>query len=178
MTKPEDYPLAQLLTIKQNRFDQAVKILEEKKLLLEKAYEKLYDLTQAKDKVLNHKIAKLTQLREELDRGTSSDKIQQMKAYLKVVDTKLAEEEKKVADQKRQVNIAQSQVDTATDELFQRKKDLEKLEIHKKEWEKESRYWIEQKEGILHDEQGASMHHLRQKEEELRKKNREKNDNQ
>jgi flagellar biosynthesis chaperone FliJ len=177
MTKQPDYPLEQLLEIKKNRFDQAVKILEEKKVILEKAYEKLYDLTQERDLALEHKVAKLTQLRSELDQGTSSDKIQQMKVYLKVVDAKLAEKEKKVVDQQKQVDIAQKQVDVATDELFQRKKDLEKLEIHRKEWEKEIQYWLDQKENVEHDEQGSATHHLRKKEENLRKKDREKNEN-
>jgi len=177
MTKKPDYPLEQLLLIKKNRFDQAVKTLEEKKAILEKAYEKLYDLTQERDKALEHKIAKLTQLRNELDQGTSSDKIQQMKVYLKVVDAKLAEKEAKVKEQQKQVDIAQKQVDVATDELFQRKKDLEKLEIHRKEWEKEMQYWVEQKESVEHDEQGSATYHLRKKEEDLRKKDREKNGN-
>lgn len=172
MQNPLKYPLEQLVEIKKNRFDQAVKTLEEKKAILEKAYEKLYDLTQERDKVAQHRHAKLTQLRQSLDEGTTSDKIQQMKAYLKTVDEKLAEREKKVVDQQKQVDLAQKQVDLATEELFQRKKDLEKLEIHKKEWEKEVQYWTEQKEAVEHDEQGSSIHVTRKREAESRKKNR------
>ena len=126
-----------------------------------------------KNKVLEHKKAKLAQLRQTLDEGTTTDKIQQMKAYLKIVDAKLVEREKKVAEQQKQVDLAQKQVDLATDELFQRKKDLEKLEMHKLEWEKEVRYWIEQKEAVEHDEQGAATHSLRKRESETRKKERE-----
>ena len=177
MANPLNYPLEQLMTIKKNRFDQAVKTLEEKKAILEKAYEKLYDLTQERDEVLSHKTAKLTQLRETLDEGTTTDKIQQMKVYLKTVDEKLAEKQKKVADQQKQVDLAQKQVDLATDELLQRKKDLEKLEMHKLEWEKEVRYWTEQKEAVEHDEQGSAMHQIRKREDESRKKHREKTDN-
>lgn len=171
---PLTYPLQQLVTIKKNRFDQAVKTLEEKKLLLEKAHELLYDLTQEKNQVLDHKTSKLTQLRQGMDEGIATDKIQQMKAYLKTVDERLKEKEKKVADQKKQVDLAQQQVDLATEELFQRKKDLEKLEMHKVEWEKEVRYWTEREEAIEHDEQGAAAHLLRKKEREGRRK--EKND--
>lgn len=170
MNKPLSYPLEQLMTIKKNRFDQAVKTLEQKKEILEKAYEKLYVVTQDRDQILTHKRAKLTQLREALDEGTTTDKIQQMKGYLKIVDEKLADKEKKVVEQQKQVDLAQKQVDIATDELFQRKKDLEKLEMHKQEWEKEVRYWAEQKEAVEHDEQGAQTHSIRRKEEENRKK--------
>lgn len=170
MNQPLSYPLEQLMTIKKNRFDQAVKTLEKKKEILEKAYEKLYDLTQARDEVLTHKQAKLAQLRESLDEGTTTDKIQQMKSYMAIVDEKLAEKQKKVVEQKKQVDIAQNQVDIATDELFQRKKDLEKLEIHKKEWEKEVKYWVEQKETVEHDEQGSATHAIRKKDLETRKK--------
>lgn len=172
MNKPLSYPLEQLMTIKKNRFDQAVKTLEQKKEILEKAYEKLYDLTQDRDQVLEHKTAKMTQFREALDEGTTTDKIQQMKVYLKIVEEKLAEKQKKVTDQQKQVDLAQKQVDIATDELFQRKKDLEKLEIHKQEWEKEVRYWTEQKEAVEQDEQGSATHTLRKK-EEIRRKERE-----
>ncbi len=171
MNKPLSYPLEQLMLIKKNRFDQAVKTLEKKKEILEKAYEKLYDLTQDRNKVLEHKQAKLTQLRQSLDEGTTTDKIQQMKGYLKIVAEKLAAKEKKVAEQQKQVDLAQKQVDLATDELFQRKKDLEKLEMHKQEWEKELRYWTEQKEAVEHDEQGSTTHTLRKRESETRKKN-------
>lgn len=170
MNKPLNYPLEQLVIIKKNRFDQAVKTLEQKKAILEKAYEKLYGLTQERDQVLTHKQSKLLQLREALDEGTTTDKIQQMRRYLTVVEEKLAEKEKKVVEQQKQVDLAQKQVDLATDELFQRKKDLEKLEIHKKEWEKEVQYWVEQKEAVEHDEQGAQAYNLRKKEQNLREK--------
>lgn len=166
-----NYPLEQLMIIKKNRFDQAVKVLEEKKLILEKAYDKLYDLTKERDEVLQHKMAKLQQLRNALDEGLRTDKIQQMKVYLKVVEEKLKEKEKKVRDQQMQVDQAQKQVDLATEELFQRKKDLEKLEMHKTEWEKEVHYLTERKEAVEHDEQGSATHLLRKREEESRKKN-------
>lgn len=170
MNTPLSYPLEQLMTIKQNRFDQAVKTLAQKKEILEKAKEKLYLLTKERDEVLQHKTAKLTQMREALDEGTSTDKIQQMKVYLKVVETKLAEKQAKVVEQQKQVDLAQKQVDLATQEVFQRKKDLEKLEMHKLEWEKELRYWTEQKEAIEQDEQGSNTHTMRKKERETRKK--------
>ena len=115
MNQPLNYPLQQLMEIKKNRFDQAVKTLEEKKAILEKAYEKLFDLTQERDQVKEHRAAKLQQLRESLDEGTTTDKIQQKKAYLKIVDEKLADKEKKVVEQQKQVDIAQKQVDAATD---------------------------------------------------------------
>ncbi len=177
MSKQPNYPLEQMITIKKNRFDAAIKTLEEKKAVLGKAYEKLHDLTQEKDEVLQHKQAKLDQLRHELDTGTTTDVIQRSKIYLKIVDEKLAEKVKKVAEQQKVVDAAQKQVDIATDDLFQKKKDLEKLELHKKEWEKEMGYWVAQKEGVEQDEQGSATHFLRKKEVETRKKDREKKEN-
>jgi len=169
MAQVPSYPLEQLMVIKKNRFDQAIKTLEAKKELLEKEYEKLFDLTQEQNEVQEHKTAKLAQLREALDQGTTTDKIQQMKAYLKVVDEKLAEKKKKVVDQQKAVDAAQKQVDLATDDLFQKKKDLEKLELHKKEWEKEMGYLVEQKEASEHDEQGAATHQIMQRAKKMRK---------
>ncbi len=172
MNNPLSYPLEQLMTIKKNRFDQAIKILAQKKEILEKAKEKLYLTTKERDEVLQHKTAKLTQMREASDEGASTDKIQQMKLYLKVVEGKLAEKQAKVVEQQKQVDLAQKQVDLATEEVFQRKKDLEKLEMHKQEWEKEVRYWTEQKEAIEQDEQGSATHTLRKRDVETRKKSK------
>lgn len=167
---PLNYPLEQLMTIKKNRFDQAVKLLEEKKLLLEKAYGVLSDATQERDEIKRHKTDKLTQLREALDAGTSTDKIQQMKVYLKTVEERLFEKEKKVTDAQKKVDQAQNQVDLATQELFQRKKDLEKLEMHKEDWEKEVRYWTERKDSAEQDEQGSATYTQRKREETKRRK--------
>lgn len=174
MTDLPQYPLEQVITIKKNRFDQAVKTLEEKKEILEKAYEKLYDLTQEKEEVEIHRKAKLDQMREALDEGTTTDKIQQMKAYLKIVEEKLKEKVKKVTDQQKIVDAAQVQVDLATDDLFQKKKDLEKLELHKKEWESQAKYIVEQKEGVEHDEQGSATYQRSKREEKMRRKDRDK----
>ena len=170
MVRPSNYPLEQVLSIKKNRFDQAVKTLELKKEILEKAYEKLFDLTQEYEEVLNHKKEKLDQLRQEMDEGASIDKIQQMKVYSKIVEEKLKEKKKKVDAQQKVVDAAQVQVDLATDDLFQKKKDVEKLELHKKEWEKEEKYLIERKEEVEHDEQGSSSYNRVQREKKMRKK--------
>src|SRR3990167_3585080 len=170
MANPLNYPLEELMVIKKNRFDQAVQVLEEKKTILEKTYETLYDVTKKRDEVLEHKRTKLTQLRDSLDEGTSTDKIQQMKIYLKLVEENLSAKEKKVVEQQKQVDFAQKQVDIATDELFQKKKDLEKMEIHKQEWEKEVHYWAERKEAGEHDEQGSTTHQLRKQEKKMREK--------
>ncbi|MEN9654232.1 MAG: hypothetical protein RL235_344 [Chlamydiota bacterium] len=166
----EKYPLEQLVTIKKNRFDQAVKILAEKKALLAKATQKLYELTQDRDATLTHKIAKLDQFRQALDAGTPTDKIQQMKVYLKVVDETLAEKEKKVQAQQKQVDAAQQQVDVATDDMLQKRKDVEKIEMHQKEWETQANRETERKEAIEHDEQGSQIHHTRKRDEEYRNK--------
>lgn len=168
MSQNPQYPLEQVITIKKNRFDQAVKTLETKKEILEKAYEKLFDLTQEFDDVAKHKKAKLDQIRDSLDAGTSTDKIQQMKVYLKTVEEKLTEKKKKVDAQQKVVDSAQAQVDLATDDLFQKKKDLEKLELHKKEWEKEATYTLERKEEAEHDEQGSAGYHRLKREKKSR----------
>lgn len=170
MAESPQYPLEQVIAIKKNRFDQAIKTLEIKKEILEKAYEKLYDLTQEWEEVKQHKQGKLDQLRDALDTGTTSDKVQQMKAYLKVVDEKVLEKKKKVDAGQKAVDAAQVQVDLATDDLFQKKKDLEKLEIHKKEWSKEAAYTLERKEEAEHDEQGSAGYSRSQKEKKMRDK--------
>ena len=168
MAKKSRYPLEQVIEIKKNRFDQAVRTLEEKKEILEKAYEALFDLNQALDEIKAHKQAKLDQIRNALDEGTSSDKIQQMKVYLKVVDEKVLEQKKKRDKQQTVVDDAQEEVDLATDDLFQKKKDLEKLELHKKEWEIQDARELERKEESEHDEQGSAGYHRLKKDKKMR----------
>lgn len=160
MTQPT-YPLQQLAEIKKKRLDEAEKILREKKALLVKEEEKLQALEKERDEVLNHKRDKLTQLREELDRGTTSDKIQQMKQYLKIVDEDLLRHEKKVKDQQKQVEKAKEEVEKARQEYVKKERDLEKIAIHRKEWGAEVNLEQLRQEGITTDELGSAMFTLR-----------------
>jgi hypothetical protein len=48
---------------------------------------------------------------------------------------------------------------------------MEKLDMHKGEWEKEMRYWVDQKETAERDEQGSATYSAKKREEELRRKN-------
>jgi chromosome segregation ATPase len=155
------YPLSQLITIKKTRYDQAIKILTEKKQILAKEQEKLQKVKSQRDKVLEHKKDKLHQIQQEWEHGTTSDKIKQMDTYVQVVDERLTECEKKVQQQQQIVENAQQQVAIAKKELFARQKDVDKLEIHKKEWEKEVKYWTEQQATIEHDELGSAQYTMR-----------------
>lgn len=167
MKQNSKYPLAQVASIKKRRLDEAEKILKEKKQILAKEEEKLLLLKQKRDEVKEHKMAKLTQLREKLDEGTTSDKIQEMRQYLKIVDEKLKTEEAKVKEQKKQVDLAEKQVDLARQDLFKKQKDVEKLGLHHKEWEKEIAHELARQAGIETDELGSSMHVLRKKPKKL-----------
>src|SRR3990167_5058886 len=96
----EEYPLEELFTIKIRRFETAIKVLEEKKRLYLKEVEILRKVEEERDEVLKHKNDKLKQLRESLDTGERTDKIQEKKRYLEIVKDKLLEKEKKVQKQK------------------------------------------------------------------------------
>lgn len=157
------YPLQQVMEVKQKRVDDAEKVVKEKQQALEKEKEKLAAREADRDKVKTHQVDKLTQLREELDGGTTSPKIQQMKAYLKVVDEKLKAEEKKVADQKKEVDKAKENLKKAQEELKLRRLELDKLEYHKKEWEKGVHKELQLKEIREHDELGSMIHSSRQR---------------
>ncbi len=105
----EKYPLDQLAQIKQKRLEEAEKVLRDKKEALAREQEKMVQLEKKRDEVKTHYKAKLSQLREKLDEGTSSTKITQMKQYLKLVVEDLAVEEKKVAAQALVVETAEKQ---------------------------------------------------------------------
>ncbi|MBS0652339.1 MAG: type III secretion T3S chaperone [Verrucomicrobia bacterium] len=158
MNHPHKYPLEQLAIIKHKKLEEAEKALKEKKEALIKEEEKLKAVEKERDKVKEHRIAKLQQLRDKLDEGTSTDKIQQMKYYLKVVDEKLKGKELKVKEQQKQVENAQKQVELARQDFLKKQQDVEKLRLHREEWEKEMRLVLEHIEGVESDELGSAMH--------------------
>ena len=156
------YPLEQLALIKAKRLEESEKILQEKKNLLSKEETKLASVEKERDKVRHHKEVKLQQLRDELDSNTTTLKIQQMKFYLKDVDGKLNQQEVKVKDQKKQVDAAKQAVETARKDMLQKQQDVEKIRIHRKEWEKEKKAHLELLDSIETDELGTTIH-LKQK---------------
>lgn len=151
------YPLKQVLEIKYRRVEEAEKTLKEKKQLLEKEQEKLKQAEAERDKVLKHQKDKLQQLREETSHATTSPKIQQMKVYLKVVLEKLEIEEKKVKEQQEQVKTAQNNVDAAKKDLDRKRLEVDKIESHKKDWEKGIKKELEIIEAREQDEIGGTM---------------------
>lgn len=158
MEKKVVYPLAQVLEVKQRRVEDAEKVVKEKQLLLEKEEEKLKQRQAERDKVKQHKLDKLQQLRDAMDHETTSPKIQQIKVYLKVVDEKLKVEEKKVKDQQEQVNIATKNLEQAKEDLRRKRQEVDKLMMHKKDWEREARKEQEIIDGREQDELGSIIY--------------------
>lgn len=149
------YPLAEVLQVKKRRVENAEQVVKEKKSLLEKEEEKLRQRELERDKVKNHYNAKLFQMREEMDMGTTSPKIQQMKVYLKIVKENLAVEDKKVKDQEAQVETAKKNLELAKEDLNRKRQEVEKFETHKVDWKKEMQKEMEIMEGREMDELGT-----------------------
>jgi flagellar biosynthesis chaperone FliJ len=166
----KEYPLEQLAIIKQKKLEEAEKLLREKKEILEKESKKLKSLEEERDKVKEHKDAKLTQLREALDQETTTDKIQQMRQYLKVVVDELKKKDIKVKEQEKQVQTAKNEVDLARTNLVKKQQDVEKLVEHRKDWQKEKYAEEEHKESIESDEIGSAKYILKRHEAKKRKK--------
>lgn len=159
------YPLQQVLAVKKSRVEKAEKVVEEKKRALDIEQEKLKRVSAERDEILHHQQEKMLQIREELDRGTTSDKILQMKVYLKIVDEKRKKAEQQVVQQQQQTTQAEKVLEAAREELRIKRMEEEKLRIHREEWEKETRRELEQAEAKEHDEIGQLMHesHKRKK---------------
>lgn len=151
------YPLQQVMAIKKRRIEEAEKNVREKQKALEAEQEKLKAREAERDKVKKHYQDKLLQLRQEFDQGTTSDKIDQIKKYLKVVQERLAAEEKKVKDQQQQVDVAEKNLQLAKQQLKEREKELDKIETHKKEWTKETKKELQILETREEDELGSTM---------------------
>ena len=151
--------------MKQRRVDEAEKVVREKELALKNEQEKLKGLEEQRDIVKAHKKDKLQQLRDELDQcqGTTTGTIQQMKTYLKIVDEKLAVEEKKVKEQMEKVKAAENNLTQAKLDLQRKRHEVDKIAAHRKDWEKEMRKEQEIIEGREQDELGSIIHTTHQR---------------
>ncbi|NGX57950.1 MAG: hypothetical protein K940chlam3_00851 [Chlamydiae bacterium] len=157
------YPLEQVLELKERRVKAAEKKVKEALEALEKEKVILKQKEKARDKVLKHRNDKLAQLRAEMDlvdTTTTAAKIQQMKDYLKVVAMKLEDEEKKVEEQQKQVEAAEEAVEQAKEELRLRRLEVEKLNIHKKDWLKIMKDELRREEEREFDELGSVIYQL------------------
>lgn len=152
------YPLEQVLIVKQDRVKKAEKVVQEKKRALEIEEEKFKKIAAERNRVLKHHNDKLLQMREKFDAGTTSPEIQQMKVYLGIVKENLKKEEEKAKKQKEQVVIAEKKLAEAKQDLKNKRKEVEKLEIHKEEWLKVERKELERQEGIRQDEIGTTIY--------------------
>ncbi|EPP34551.1 hypothetical protein CP10139811_0782 [Chlamydia ibidis] len=155
------YPLEPVLAIKKDRVDRAEKVVKEKRRLLEIEQEKLREREADRDKVKNHYMQKIQQLRELLDEGTTSDPVLQMKSYIKVVAVQLSEEEEKVSKQKESVLAAAKELEAAEASLAKRRKEEEKTRLHKEEWMKEALKEEARAFENEQDEMGQLLHQLR-----------------
>lgn len=163
MTMPA-YPLIEVLEVKKQRVEKQEKIVAEKKQVLEREEKKLKEAEAARDKVRDHRNAKLQQLRDELDHSTTSDKVGQMKYYLEIVKEKLFAEEKKVVAQKTQVDAAKKDLEAAKEELRRRRNDVDKLKTHRVDWEKEMRKEMQVIQGREEDELGQIIYQTKKRE--------------
>jgi hypothetical protein len=151
------YPLEEVLEIKHRRVEIAELVVKEKKKLLEAEQKKLQEREAERDKVKKHLRDKVDQLRRILDEGTTSDKIDRGKIYIKVVQERLAVEEKKVKDQKQQVDLAEKNLQIAKNQLKDREKERDKIITHRQEWTKATIKELQVVETRAEDEIGSTM---------------------
>lgn len=155
---PDPYPLEQIIGVKKKRVEEAEAMVVQREKELEAEREKLRQAEEARDRVANHLQDKVMQLREKLDEGTTSDQVIGAKRYIAVVQEKLEEEEKKVQAQKEAVALAEQKLQEAKEFVKQKRKELEKIQTHKKEWLKEQMKELERLEQLELDEIGQIIY--------------------
>lgn len=161
MKKPK-YPLEEIDQIKKKRFEEAEKSLKEKKEFLFKEQTKLNQYMKDLELIKQHKIDKIRQMMDEMEKGTTSDQILVKERYLKVVvEEKLRKEHQKVLQQQKEVQAAQVEVEKARVLLDQRRQDVEKLRLHREDWELEMRKELEAFDVKETDEIGTTIHTAR-----------------
>jgi flagellar biosynthesis chaperone FliJ len=158
MAKKPTYPLQQVLEVKRRRVEEAEKIVKQRQKELEREEKKLRDLQRERDKVRTHRDDKLAQLRHALDTGTTAPKARQMKQYLDLVKERLIAEEKKVVEQEKQVAQARRNLEEARALLRKRRLEVDKLQTHQQDWEKQTAKELRIQEGRAEAELGSVMH--------------------
>jgi hypothetical protein len=128
------YPLVEVIRIKKRRLEEAERVLHEKKMILDKELEKLAICEKEADEAKKIFDTYLAKLREAMDQGEPTTKIDQHKLHLKELKLRHQTAQKKVDAQKKVVKSAQEAVDLARADHQLKAKELEKLSIHKAEW--------------------------------------------
>lgn len=155
---PLVYPLQQVLGVKEKRVDEAQRVVVERKNALEREEKKLKQVEEARDEIKRHYKKKLEQLRNALDSGKTTDKIQMMRLYLDTVEEKLAIEEDRVKKQQLQVEQAKQALEEAQQLWRQRMKEVDKIKEHRKQWLLEAKRDLDREEAKEQDELGSVMH--------------------
>jgi len=158
-----NYPLEQLLEIKEKRVEDAERILHEKKEALAREEKKLEECIEREKQAKNTYDEQLETFYNDFEGGTQSHKIKQRKEHLKTLLEQVKIEKEKTEKQREVVKEAEVAKDEAKAVLDQRRIDLDKIEEHKKAWVKAD---LEEKERlhiIEHDELGAMIHSRRKK---------------
>ncbi len=158
MGKKQLYPLAEVVTVKVRRVEEAERMVKVRLEELQKEEALLAAAKRARDEVLKHHSQKLAQLRHVLDTETTSTEVKQMKQYLEIVKEKLSAEEKKVADQQTQVDVATRNLAEAKEQLQRRRIEVDKLKTHRGEWERDARKAQRRAESKQESEMGSVMH--------------------
>lgn len=158
-----EYPLKQVWDIKKKRVDDAEKVLKQKKEALALEEEKLKTLQLAKEEAQRVYSEKLKGLRALLDQGSTTNVIKRERDYLKELKEKLLKEEEKVQAQQKKVDAAKLEVENAQKFLKEKQKEVEKIEIHHKEWMKEALETIRKEEEKTQDEIGTTIFYGRKK---------------
>lgn len=155
------YPLEQVLTIKKDRVQRAEKVVKEKQKIVNTEEERLKKVESERDIVNDHYKAKISQLRNALDEGTTGEEVLKMKVYIKVVKENLEAEEQKVLKQKEILLNAKRELQKAQIEYKRRRIEVEKTELHKKQWMKEALLTEERQEAKEQDEMGQLLFQIR-----------------
>jgi flagellar biosynthesis chaperone FliJ len=160
----KNYPLIEVIRIKKRRLDEAEKVLRDKKLILEKELEKLNTLQKQFDEAKKVFDNYLFKLREAMDAGEPSQKIDQHKLHLKELKERYLLAQKNVEHQKKVVKTAEEAVEVARADYQLKEKEVEKLHIHKSEWNQAMKLEEQRGEDIKMDDISNATYSRKKKE--------------
>jgi hypothetical protein len=156
----KNYPLIDVERIKKKRLEEAEKVLRRARETLATEEKQLVKDKKALDEIIAHKKETIEEYFSKFEtEKMTGEKIETTLNYVKnIIEEKIKVARKTYEEQKNRVKKAQEALDAARHDHYLKNQDLEKIQLHYKEWLKgEHKIELLAEENLM-DELGSNMY--------------------
>jgi len=162
MAKKNKYRLQIVLDQKEEARDQAAKVLQEKKDALKREQEKADEIRQNLEATKSRREREYLEMTQgSMGGGIAVDDAQRRLNFIKSLDVKAKRLEEDLSLQVKRVKRAEQEVEIALQDLIQASRELQVMQRHKENWEKEVKRRQEEKDQNEMNEIGNVMYNAK-----------------